>query len=126
MSERDDRLSLEDMLAHAREAVELLGDGDRDFLAHQRVLQLALTRLIEIIGEAASRVSRETRANTQEIPWSPIIGMRNRLIHGYDVIDYDRLWDTITQDLPPLISALDDALQNDARQSAAHDHPTAD
>ncbi|NEX16599.1 MAG: hypothetical protein C1943_08225 [Halochromatium sp.] len=114
MSERDDRLSLRDMLAHAREAVELLGDGDRAFLARQRVLQLALTRLVEIIGEAANRVSHETRQNTSEIPWRAIIGMRNRLVHGYDVIDYERLWDTITQDLPPLISALEGAIKDDS------------
>jgi uncharacterized protein with HEPN domain len=67
---------------------------------------LALTRLVEIIGEAANRVSEKTRQKNPQIPWPQIIGMRNRLIHGYDVVDLDLLWDTITNDLPPLVKSL--------------------
>ena len=110
MSMRDDRTSMKDMLDHAREAVELLGNAGREDLGRDRVRQLALTRLVEIIGEAANRVSEEAQRNEPEIPWLQIIGMRNRLIHGYDVIDYDLLWDTIANDLPPLIAALQNAL----------------
>jgi uncharacterized protein with HEPN domain len=110
MSMRDDRTSMKDMLDHAREAVELLGDASREDLGRDRVRQLALTRLVEIIGEAANRVSEDARRDAPEIPWPQIIGMRNRLIHGYDVIDYDLLWDTIANDLPPLNAALQDAL----------------
>jgi len=106
MSKYDDQVSLKDMLSHAREAVELLGGSSREELAGDRVLQLALTRLVEIIGEAANRVSSPTQARHPEMPWLQIIGMRNRLVHGYDVIDFDLLWDTITTDLPPLIEAL--------------------
>ena len=106
MSRHDDQTGLKDMLSHAREAVELLGNASRRQLGNNRVMQLALTRLMEIIGEAANRVSQATRERTPEIPWPQIIGMRNRLVHGYDVIDYDLLWDTITHDLPPLITAL--------------------
>ena len=106
MSMRDDRASMLDMLAHAREAVDLLGYRNRAGLARDRVLQLALTRLVEVIGEAANRVSTEAQEKHPDIPWARIIGMRNRLIHGYDVIDYDLLWDTVTDDLPPLIEAL--------------------
>lgn len=110
MSMRDDLTSMKDMLDHAREAAELLGDAGREDLGRDRVRQLALTRLVEIIGEAANRVSEDARLDAPEIPWPQIIGMRNRLIHGYDVIDYDLLWDTIANDLPPLIAALQDAL----------------
>jgi uncharacterized protein with HEPN domain len=106
MSKHDDRINLKDMLSHAREAVELLGDSSRNDLQLDRVMQLALTRLVEIIGEAANRVSAATQDKKPAIPWPQIIGMRNRLIHGYDVIDYDLLWDTITNDLPPLIESL--------------------
>jgi uncharacterized protein with HEPN domain len=70
-------------------------------------VQLALTRLVEIVGEAGNRVSKAMQQKTPEIPWPQIIGMRNRLIHGYDVIDFDLLWDTITDDLPPLIVSLE-------------------
>ena len=107
MSRRDDSLSLRDMLDHAREAVELLGDTSQAQFVSNRVMQLALTRLVEIIGEAANRVSTETRQKESTIPWAQIVGMRNRLIHGYDVIDYDLLWDTVTVDLPSLISSLE-------------------
>lgn len=113
MSMRDDRTSLKDMLGHAREAVEMLGDESREELGRDRVRQLALTRLVEIIGEAANRVSEASRRETTGIPWPQIIGMRNRLIHGYDVIDYQMLWDTITNDLPPLIAALQNVLGED-------------
>ena len=68
---------------------------------------MALTRLVEIVSEAANRVSDVTRQAQADIPWPRIIGMRNRLVHGYDVIDYDLLWDTVTSDLPPLIAALE-------------------
>ena len=90
MSRHDDQVSLGDMLSHARD----------------RVLHLALTRLVEIIGEAANRVSSDTQKKHPEVPWPKIIGMRNRLVHGYDVIDFDLLWDTVTTDLPPLMNAL--------------------
>jgi len=61
---------------------------------------------VEIVGEAANRVSLATQQNTPSIPWTQIIGMRNRLVHGYDVIDYDLLWGTVMGDLPPMITAL--------------------
>jgi len=106
MSKHDDLLSLKDMLSHAREAVDLLGNASREELGRNRVMQLALTRLVEIAGEAANRVSQEAQQDYPQIPWPQIIGMRNRLVHGYDVIDYDLLWGTVTNDLPPLIEVL--------------------
>ena len=106
MSKHDDDVSLGDMLSHAREAVELLDQASAEELGSNRVLQLALTRLVEIVGEAANRVSSDTQREHPEVPWPQIISMRNRLIHGYDVIDFDLLWDTVTDDLPPLITAL--------------------
>ena len=111
MSRHDDVTSMKDMLSHAREAVELLGDSGREELAGNRVMQLALTRLVEIVGEAAGRVSEATRRKHADIPWARIMGMRNRLVHGYDVIDYDLLWDTVTADFLPLIAALERALK---------------
>jgi uncharacterized protein with HEPN domain len=94
------------MLDHAREAIEMLGSMDRDALKKDRVVQLALTRLVEVIGEAAGRVSEPTCDKNSQIPWPQIIGMRNRLAHGYDVVDLNLLWDTIVTDLPPLIDML--------------------
>ncbi len=101
MSKHDDRVSFKDMLSHASEAVELLGGASREELGRNRVVQLALTRRVEIIGEAGNRVSQETQQKIPKIPWSQIIGMRNRLVHGYDVIDFDLLWDTLAPGKSP-------------------------
>jgi uncharacterized protein with HEPN domain len=106
MSKYDDQVGLRDMLSHAQEAVDLLKSLSEEDLRDNRVLQLALTRLVEIIGEAANRVSAATQQVNPEIPWPQIVGMRNRLVHGYDVVDFGLLWDTVTADLPPLIEAL--------------------
>jgi uncharacterized protein with HEPN domain len=99
------------MLQYAREAVELAAGKTREALKADRTLQLALTRLVEIIGEAAVRVSSERQAQHPEIPWRIIAGTRNRLIHGYDAVDLDVLWDTVTDDLPRLITQLAVILQ---------------
>lgn len=58
-----------------------------------------MVRAIEVIGEAASRVSDETRAANPAIPWSAIVGMRNRLVHGYFDIDTEIVWKTATEEL---------------------------
>jgi len=94
------------MLDHAREAAELVRGRTRADLETDRLLNLALVRLCEIIGEAASRVPQEDRLQHSGIAWSGIVSFRNRLIHGYDAIDFDILWQIVTGDLPPLIQAL--------------------
>jgi len=83
----------------------------RPDLETDRSLELSLIRLVEVIGEAASQVSRETRARYPHIAWHPMVGMRHRLIHGYDYIDLDLLWDTVTLDLPALVRQLVDVLE---------------
>lgn len=72
-----------------------------------RQLNLALVRLLEIIGEAATRISEEERALHHTIPWPEIVSLRNRLIHGYDSVDFDILWNIISKDLPSLIETLE-------------------
>ena len=67
----------------------------------------SLVRCIEIVGEAASQVTKETQRQLPDIPWPSMVAMRNRLIHAYFDIDLDRVWDTVIDDLPPLIAALD-------------------
>ena len=69
-----------------------------------------MTRLLEIIGEAASRVPPESQSRFRELPWNEMVGMRNRIIHGYDTVDYDRVWSTVPDDLPALIQLLEKAL----------------
>ena len=84
-------------------------DLDRD-----RQLNLSLVRLLEIIGEAAVRVTVETQVLIPEIPWPEITGLRNRVVHGYDRVDFDVVWATIVHDLPPLIVRLDAFLRANA------------
>jgi len=105
----EDLLRMRHMLDAAREAVALSrGKGPRT-LAKDRVRSLALVRLLEVLGEAAGRVSEGTREEHPEVPWSQIIGLRNRLIHGYDSVDLEVLWRILRDDLPPLIRTLQDA-----------------
>ena len=107
MSQHDDQVYLKHMRDYAREAVDMLAGKTQTDLAQNRMLELALTRLIETIGEAASKVSGGMKTSLPQVPWREIIGMRNRLIHGYDTVDLKVLWDTIAEDLPPLITDLE-------------------
>ncbi|MBI3989374.1 MAG: DUF86 domain-containing protein [candidate division NC10 bacterium] len=107
MSRHDPFVRLHHMLDYAREAVAMAQGKTATELSENRQMGLALTHLVELIGEAASQVPREVQARYPHTPWSKIISMRNRLIHGYDYVDHDILWDTITHDLPPLIAELE-------------------
>jgi uncharacterized protein with HEPN domain len=95
------------MLDNAREAVALGAEKSRGALDEDRLLELGLVRLVEIVGEAAARITAECRTSHPEIPWQQVVAMRNRLVHGYDTVDLDVLWDTITVDLPPLVAQLE-------------------
>ena len=113
MPNQRDRVRLDHMLDHAREAITLTRGKTRADLDGDRVLSLALVRLLEIVGEAAGRVSEETRGHHPEIPWSQIVGLRNRLIHGYDAVDFDILWQIIADDLPVLVAILEPVLSSE-------------
>jgi uncharacterized protein with HEPN domain len=104
---KDDLIRLRHMIDAAKEALSFAKNKARKDIYADRMLALSIVKSIEIIGEAASTVSKEFQKEPQEIPWANIIAMRNRLIHVYFDIDLDRVWDTITDDLPPLIAALE-------------------
>lgn len=107
MPRRDDIVLLRDMLDAAKEAASFVQGKVRGDLDKDRKLVLSLVHLVEIIGEAAGKVSQEFQERHPEIPWTIIIGMRNRLIHAYFDVDPDRVWDTVKDDLPPLITQLE-------------------
>jgi uncharacterized protein with HEPN domain len=98
------------MLEYGREAIGLMRDKKRADLDTDRTLGLATLRCLEIVGEAASHIPESLRQQHPQIPWPQIIGTRNRLVHGYDLVDYDIIWSTIAEDLPPLIAALEKIL----------------
>ena len=94
------------MLNHALEAVAMTEGKTRADLDEDRQLNLALVRLLEIIGEAATRIPKEDQARYTDISWPEIVSLRNRLIHGYDTVDFDIVWQIVKQDLPGLIESL--------------------
>jgi uncharacterized protein with HEPN domain len=94
------------MIEAAETALDFIANRQSGDLDTDLALVFAVTRAIEIIGEAASRVSMETRSACPTVPWSQIISMRNRLIHVYFNIDRDILWKTVSVELPPLLSVL--------------------
>lgn len=104
--QRDDIIRLRHMLDAAQEAISFAHGKKRDNLDHDRMLVLSLVKDIEIIGEAAAKVSENFRQEHPQIPWKEIVTMRNRLIHGYFDINLDIVWKTVTQELPQLILKL--------------------
>ena len=110
MSKHDPEVSLRQILAYAKEAVEISRGKTRQDLDNERLLNLALTRLLELLGEAANRVPEEVRSKYPDLPWLQMIAARNRLIHGYDSVDFDILWAIIQNDLPVLMIRLEEIL----------------
>jgi uncharacterized protein with HEPN domain len=102
MSRHEDSVTFRQMLDHIEEAVALAKNRTRADLESDRVFFLALLKLVEIVGESATRISDIGQAAHPEIPWREIVGTRNRLVHGYDAVDYSILWNIATVDFPPL------------------------
>lgn len=105
-----DAAYLWDMLQAAREVDDMMQDYDLAGFLESLILQRALERSLEIIGEAARRVSSEGQAAVVEIPWREIIGQRNILAHKYGQIDHELLFKTVEEDIPDLIRNLEKAL----------------
>ena len=110
----DDRVRLRHMLDAARTATGYARQRQRRDLDTDELSAHGLVRLVEIIGEAATRVSPDARAEIPALPWPAIVGMRNRLAHGYYDVDLDVVWNTLTVDLPPLIAELERHLERSA------------
>lgn len=103
----DDEIRLRHILDAAREAVDFTEGQCRVDLDADRKLSLSLVRLLEIIGEAARGVTIEFRRKYSKLPWKSMIGMRDRLIHGYFDINLDVVWETVANDLPSLIDKIE-------------------
>lgn len=99
-----------DMLDAARSGMAVIEGVDFESFARDTIRKLALERAVEIVGEAARRVSQETRIAHPEIPWRLIVGQRNILAHEYGHIDHAQLYRTATEDLPKLVEMLDKLL----------------
>lgn len=105
-SEREWRFYLDDMIGFAEKVLAYTHGVDRADFERGGLVYDATLRNLELLGEAASHVPREVRAEATDIPWRLIVAMRNRLAHGYLGIDNDTLWSILQEDVPSLLSQL--------------------
>lgn len=105
--QRDDTAYLLDMLNAGRDAVSFASELTRKQFEQSRLHQDALFKALEVVGEAAGRVTEQTRNRHPGIPWPKIIGMRNRLVHAYFEVDLSKVWDTVQDEIPHLIALLE-------------------
>ena len=111
-SRENDRLRLQHMLDAAQLAVRFVEDMDRTTVEKSQILQKGLAKTIQDIGEAASNLTPVFRAQHPDIPWRDITDMRNFLVHVYFEIDFDIMWKTAVEDLPPLLVWLEAVLHS--------------
>ena len=104
---RRDESYLLDILTAARRAISHLDGVQSRTFEESDLLQDAVVRALEVVGEAAGHISTEYRESHPEVPWHKMIGMRNRLIHEYFRVNYAAVWDTVTNDLPDLVKTLE-------------------
>jgi len=102
MSKKDDRIYVGHMADMIAEALNISKGKSKGEFTSDKTLQLALTHLIQIIGEAASKISVEFKEKNAQIPWMTIISMRHRVVHDYLNVDIEIVWDTVQNDLPEL------------------------
>jgi uncharacterized protein with HEPN domain len=102
----EDRVRVLHMVDAADSLAQFIAGKKRADLDADRMLLFAMVRAIEVVGEAASRVTNETKTAAPNVPWAAIVGMRNRLIHGYFDIDADVIWKTATEEIPALLRTL--------------------
>lgn len=103
---RDD-VAVADILLAARRAVAFLGTLDQLAFERDDKTQSAILHQLLIIGEATKRVSDAFRVRHSQIPWRLMAGMRDKLVHEYDDVDLDEVWNTVSNDLPKLIAAVE-------------------
>ena len=114
---RHDNAYVLDMLLAAREATGFAANLSFDEFERHRMAQLAILKSIEVIGEAASRVSPGCMESHPEIPWSRIVAMRNRLVHGYFNVNLERVWETVKKEIPRLIRQLEPLIPPESTES---------
>lgn len=114
---RDDAYLL-DMLLAARKVIQFTHDISWERFERDELVQNAVMRQIQIIGEAARKVSLQCQQEHPDIPWNEIIGMRNRLVHEYFRIIPRRVWDVVEKDIPELIRLIEPLVPADESSPA--------
>jgi uncharacterized protein with HEPN domain len=96
-----------DMLLAARQAMTFMENSTAESFRSDHLVQNAVVRVLQVLGETARRISPEFKAQHSEIPWAQIVALRHRLVHDYMNIDFAIVWDVVRQDLGPLIQQLE-------------------
>lgn len=101
-----DRGRIEHILEMAQNLQEAKQQYSYEDILNDRILFFGLTKMVEIIGEVAYKLTNEFRETHPELPWREIVGMRHLLVHGYFAISPDMLWEVIQNDIPAMIPTL--------------------
>jgi uncharacterized protein with HEPN domain len=102
-----DEVVIHDIINASQLIIEFVKGLDQDNFTSDWKTRSAVLYQLTVIGEAVKRLSKEFRANNPEIPWTLIAGMRDNLIHGYDLVDWNEVWKTTTVDVPDLLAKVD-------------------
>lgn len=109
----DDRIRLQHVADALEAAIGFAQGRTRSDLDTNRMLLFALIHAIQIVGEAASKISIELRSEYADMPWVEIIGMRHKLVHAYYDVNHDILWATVTKSAPELLATVQRVLASD-------------
>lgn len=101
------------MIEAAQTALQFMTGRQRADLDSDSMLLFAVVQAIQVVGEAATHISLDTRTATPSVPWARIIGMRNRLVHGYADINHEVVWKTATEEIPAVLPLLTPLLPKD-------------
>jgi len=123
MAQQDDVVYVGHMLDMTRRAVKAIKNKSRTKYDKDDILRLGLTHLVQVIGEAARKVSAKFQRAHPEIPWRNIIGMRHRIVHDYMRVDEDILWQVVTNDLPELLPLLEEIMPEEEDSQSATNTP---
>ena len=107
LSTRDNDLyRIGHMIEFCQKLVTITATASEEILEDDWIKTYAIMELLQLLGEAASKVSDEVKKQSPDIPWAQAKLLRNRLIHGYDDIDYRQLWEGLEDDIPPMLEQL--------------------
>ena len=106
MHNERDKSYIYDILKYSQEIIDIVKDENHNSFVNNRIKRLAIERLIQIIGEAANHLSRDFMQENQDIPWTKIIGLRNKIVHDYGEILTDRIWLIASESIPELMQQI--------------------
>ena len=107
---KDDSIYIDHILNSINRILSYISGKDQTSFGEDQVTQDAVVRQLEIVGEATKRISKEFRAKYPDIPWSDMAGMRDVLIHGYDIVDLNEVWKTVNVDVPQVLPLLEELI----------------